>query len=521
MELRHHSSGDPYAIDVDLLAVALFSDAKDGAAAKAANAFTGGAAAALFEAGDFAADARELAVLYPRIAGGPKRLVLMGLGKREKADFETLRRAVGTLVARAKALRSGSIAVHVPAEVADALAARLPAGTAPGYKLGRAIFDAAFLRAYEFDVYQPKKREERQKRAGAADIASVTASVAGAAAEGLKEAAKVSHILERAVKTARDLGNLPGNEGTPSILASRVRGMASATGLRVEVLEPAQMQQIGMGSLLGVAKGSDEPARLIILEHKPAGARNEGKGPIALIGKGITFDSGGISIKPADGMEEMRFDKCGGAAVVGAMEAIARLEIPLHVVGLVPAAENMPSGKSMKPGDVLRAMDGQTIEINNTDAEGRLVLADAMAYAVERFRPSAIVDLATLTGACVVALGSQYAGLFSNDEALSGELQCASAGTGERIWPFPAHDDDYDEKIKSWVADMKNSGGRPGGAITAARFLKKFVKDTPWAHLDIAGTAWTTEELPCYTKGATGFGVRLLVDWLKAKSQSR
>jgi leucyl aminopeptidase len=190
----------------------------------------------------------------------------------------------------------------------------------------------------------------------------------------------------------------------------------------------------------------------------------------------------------------------------------------MHVVGLVPASENLPSGRAMKPGDVLRAMDGQTIEIINTDAEGRLILADALAYAVQRFKPAAIVDLATLTGACVVALGNLYAGLFANDDGLGGELRCASAGTGERIWPFPVHDDDFDERIKSWLADVKNSGGRPGGAVTAARFLKKFVKDTPWAHLDIAGTAWTTEELAYYQKGATGFGVRLLVDWLRAKA---
>jgi leucyl aminopeptidase len=323
--------------------------------------------------------------------------------------------------------------------------------------------------------------------------------------------------MAKGVQTTRDLANLPANEGTPSVLAARAHEVAKETGLRCEVLERTDMQRLGMGALLGVALGSDQPPKLIILEHRPAGAKNDGK-PIALVGKGVTFDAGGISIKPADGMEEMRFDKSGACTVIGAMEALARLAVPLHVVALAPATENLLGGSAMKPGDVLRAVDGQTIEVNNTDAEGRLILADALAYAVERWKPSAIVDLATLTGACVVALGHLYAGLFGNDDALAGELRCASAGTGERIWPLPAHDDDYDERLKSYLADMKNSPGRPGGAVTAARFLKKFVKETPWAHLDIAGTAWTTDELPYHAKGATGFGVRLLVDWLRSKA---
>jgi leucyl aminopeptidase len=272
-----------------------------------------------------------------------------------------------------------------------------------------------------------------------------------------------------------------------------------------------------MGALLGVAQGSTEPPKLIVLEHRPADVASDGTAPVVLVGKGITFDSGGLSIKPADAMEEMKFDKCGGCAVIGAMEAVARLALPIHVVGIVPAAENLPSGTAQRPGDVRRALDGQTIEIINTDAEGRLILADALAYAVSRWKPRAVVDLATLTGAIVVALGGVHAGLFANDEALAGELRCAAAGTGERLWPMPL-DDDYDERIKSAVADVKNTGGRPAGAVTAARFLLKFVKDAPWAHVDIAGTAWTTEERPYLLKGATGYGVRLLVEWLRARA---
>ncbi|HVY60950.1 MAG TPA: leucyl aminopeptidase, partial [Planctomycetota bacterium] len=455
------------------------------------------------------------------LQGGARPIAaVVGLGKRESADLETVRRAVGAVVKRAKALRAGRVGFVLSKAVVEAATAKLPAGVPKDLKAARAAFDAAYLCDYEFDRFQPKKREEAGKRPGAARVASFTlipGADLGADAGRLAEAARVASLMEAGVRTARDLANLPANEGTPTILAERAREIAKETGLRCEVLEKADMQRLGMGSLLGVAQGSDQPPKLIVLEHNPAGAKNAGK-PIALIGKGVTFDAGGISIKPADGMEEMRFDKSGACAVIGAMEAIARLGVPLHVVGLAPATENLLGGSAMKPGDVLRAMDGQTIEINNTDAEGRLILADAIAYAVEKYRPAAIVDLATLTGAVVVALGHSYAGLFSNDPALEGELRCASAGTGERIWPFPAHDDDYDERLKSWLADMKNSPGRPGGAVTASRFLRKFVKDTPWAHLDIAGTAWTTDELPYHGKGATGFGVRLLVDWLRAKA---
>ncbi len=518
MEFRA-ASDDPFAADSELLAVPLFKESRGGAAATAAGALAGGALERMWEAGDFAGDAKEAAVLYPERAGGPKRLLLIGLGKRDKADLESLRRGVGAAVKKAKGLRAGALRVHLPAEVAGALAAKLPAGTPAGTKIGRAIFDAAYLAAYEFDRFQGEKREEASKRAGARELSRVAASAEGLAGPELSEAARVASRLEAAVRTARDLGNLPGNEGTPTRLAERAKAVAAETGLSCKVLEREDMERLGMGSLLGVARGSAEPPKLIVLEHRPGGAGGaSGAAPVALVGKGITFDSGGISIKPAESMEEMRFDKCGGCAVIGAMEALARLDVPIRVVGLVPASENLPSGTAMKPGDVLRAMDGRTIEIVNTDAEGRLVLADALAYAVREYKPAAIVDLATLTGACVVALGNLYAGLCATDDRLAGELRCASAGTGERIWPLPVHDDDYDERIKSWLADVKNSGGRPGGALTAARFLKKFVGDTPWAHLDIAGTAWTTEELPYYMKGATGFGVRLLVDWLRSRA---
>lgn len=497
----------------DLLAIPFFEGERASAAASEARIEC--TAAQLFESGDFAGEAKEVAILYAPEGGPSRRVALLGLGKREKADLESLRRAVGALVKKARALRAGTITVVLPAEVRALAVAGAPAGMAPALadaKAARAVFDAAFLAAYEYERYFSKREEEKRKRPGPADLEAVRVVAPGAARAALEEAARVAAALERAVKTCRDLGNLPGNDGTPAVLAERARAVAAETGLRFEVLERADMERLGMGALLGVAQGSQEPPKLIVLEHAGAGGD-----PIILVGKGVTFDSGGISIKPAQDMEEMKFDKCGACAVIGAMEAIAALKLPLHVVGICPATENLPSGSSQKPGDVRRAMDGQTIEIINTDAEGRLILADALAYAVSRWKPRAVVDLATLTGACVVALGSVYAGLFASDERLAGELRCASIGTGERVWPLPL-DEDYDERIKSTVADVKNSGGRPGGAVSAARFLKKFVKDAPWAHIDIAGTAWTTDEKPYHLKGATGFGVRLLVEWLRSKA---
>jgi leucyl aminopeptidase len=268
-----------------------------------------------------------------------------------------------------------------------------------------------------------------------------------------------------------------------------------------------------MGALMGVAQGSHQPARLIVLEHKGGGAAK----PLVLVGKAITFDSGGISIKPAAGMDEMKTDMSGGAAVVGAMCAAAMLKLPINLVGIIPSTENLPGGGAYKPGDILKSMSGITIEVLNTDAEGRLILADGLAYAA-RYKPSAIIDLATLTGACVIALGSVNTGLMSNDDKLAAKLEAASAATSEKVWRLPL-DDEYGDQIKSDIADIKNIGGRGAGTITAAKFLEKFVKDTPWAHLDIAGTAWGEKAKPYCPKGATGVGVRLLAqlakDWKK------
>jgi leucyl aminopeptidase len=327
----------------------------------------------------------------------------------------------------------------------------------------------------------------------------------------LEQAIERGRIMGEATNLARQLGNEPSNVMTPSEMARRAQEMAECEGLKADVFGEAELKQRGFGALLAVSSGSSEPPRFIVLDYCP-GELNKSKEIIALVGKGVTFDSGGISIKPAASMDEMKFDMCGGAAVIGAMQALARIKPRARVLGIVAACENMPSGRSYKPGDVVRGLGGKTIEIINTDAEGRVILADAITYAVER-GASAIVDAATLTGSCVVALGETRAGIMGNDQRLIDQLIRAGEASGERIWQLPL-DDRYGEQMSSTIADIKNDGGRGAGAITAAMFLKTFAGQTPWAHLDIAGTAWINDAKPFIAKGATGFGVRALAEFV-------
>ncbi len=327
-----------------------------------------------------------------------------------------------------------------------------------------------------------------------------------AAAAGLGLGAAIAE----GVALARELANRPGNHCTPTVLAAEARKMAKANGLKIEVLEKKQIDALGMGSFLAVAKGSDEPPRFIVMHYNGAA---KGAAPLVLVGKGITFDSGGISLKPGEAMDEMKFDMGGAASVVGTLRAVAQLKPKLNVIGVIAACENMPSGRALKPGDVVTSMSGQTIEVLNTDAEGRLILCDALTY-VERFKPAAVVDIATLTGACVVALGAVHSGMFSPDEGLAAELLAAGQAALDTCWRLPL-DDDYDEGLKSNFADMANIAGRAGGAITAAMFLKRFTAKLRWAHLDIAATAWKSGA----AKGATGRPVGLLTHWLLAQQR--
>jgi len=334
----------------------------------------------------------------------------------------------------------------------------------------------------------------------------------GLDSEALAQAARVGQALGTGENFARTLQQRPGNLATPEHLAGAALQLGEETGLRVTILGPREMEKERMGALLSVAQGSDQEPRLILIEHH-GGA--EGDPPLVLVGKGLTFDSGGISIKPAQGMEDMKFDMSGGAAVLGALQAVAELQLSLNVVGVVPSSENLINGRATKPGDVIRTRAGKTVEVINTDAEGRLILADALHYAAERYAPRAMVDCATLTGACVVALGNQAMALLGTDEALMKNLQEAGERSGERCWPLPLWDE-YRKQLDSPVADLKNVGGRGAGTITAALFLKEFVGEVPWAHLDIAGTAYGEPRAPWHRPGGFGVPTRLLLEWILA-----
>ncbi len=429
----------------------------------------------------------------------PRVAVAAGLGVRADAGPERLRQAAARAAQRA----------------ADAGCERVAFALPPGMdpeESARACVEGALMGWYRFTRYKTGRDDAPR------EVKALALYVADADLPAARAGSRRGMIVGEAVNQVRDLGNLPANVATPTYVADHARRIARKYGMTCEVIDRKGMERLGMGALLGVARGSVEPPKLIILRYSGRrGARSNGSRtadrPIALVGKTITFDSGGISLKPADNMEQMKSDMMGGAGVLAVLEAAARLQLPVSVVGLLPATENMPSGTAIKPGDVVTALSGTTIEVVNTDAEGRLVLADALAYAVKRFQPRLAVDIATLTGACSVALGQHAIGLLGTDEALMARLQRAADDSGERVWRLPLWEDYY-EQIKSDVADLKNTGGRPAGTITAAAFLSKFVGDTPWGHLDIAGTMWSGETRHYVSKGATGAGVRLLIQFL-------
>jgi leucyl aminopeptidase len=461
----------------------------------APDAALGAEAAAAHSRGAFTGKDGESVLLFP--ASGPERLLLAGLGKADAVTAEKLRRLGGTAAKQAAKARSAEATIALPA---TPLAA---------YDAARALAEGVTLGAYTFT--ELKARPEDQP--APVELVTVTLLLPEGADEGAAaEGARVGGIAARGENLARTLGNLPGNIATPTYLAGVAERIGEEHGMKVTILGPAEMEEEGMGALLAVARGTDEEPRFIVLEHR-GGA--EGDRPVVLVGKGLTFDAGGISIKPAAGMEEMKFDMCGGAGVLGAMQAIGELKVRANVIGIVPSSENLLGGRAMKPGDVFRAHSGKTIEVVNTDAEGRLILADALSYA-KRFDPVAVLDAATLTGACVIALGHQATGLMGNDEALLAEVRAAGDRTGERCWELPMFEE-YREQIRSDYADIKNTGGRPAGAITAGWFLREFVS-FPWCHLDVAGTAWGDGKLSYQVKGATGVPARLFVDWVLARA---
>jgi len=448
---------------------------------------------ALVKGLDIRGKAKELTVVptYGRLPAA--WLILAGVGPSKEVTADKVRQAAAVAAKAARGKQAASVAVAV-------MDGKLGAGAA-----AQAAAEGILLGLYRFTQYKTALKPEERHELSAAGLVVARQAERVDAARGLAR----GQAIAESVNFARHLINLPGNVATPSYLAQQAVAMARRFHLRCRVLSRAALRRLNMGAFLSVAAGSAQEPKFIIVEYNPRGRKT-----VVFAGKGVTFDSGGISIKPSEGMDKMKYDMAGGAAVLGALRAAACLRLPFHVVGLVAATENMPSGTATKPGDVVRAHNGKTIEILNTDAEGRLVLADTLAYA-KRFKPEAVVDLATLTGACVVALGSEAIGMMGGDERLKRRLQAAGERTGERVWELPLWDE-YLDGVKSDVADVKNIGPRgEAGAIMGAAFLKHFADGYPWAHLDIAGTAWAEREQGYKIKGATGIGVRLLVQLLE------
>ena len=462
-------------LETDALIVLAFEGHKDGRFG----------ASDLYDSGEITGKPLEMTLVHHAPGVRATRVLLAGAGKPEKFTSAELRKVAGAAV---RFLKGKSV---------KRMALALDAGYSNG-EFVRAAVEGAILGDYEPDVH---KTDDDKKT-----VESFAVAVAGDN-PGLETALDRGRIVAESQNFARGLVNEPSNLLTPLKLAAAARAMAAEFGLESEVLEVPDLKELGMGALLGVAQGSAEPPCLIVLRYRPGNP--QGTAHLGLVGKGVTFDTGGISIKPADGMEKMKYDMAGGAAAIGAMRALAQLQPPIPVTAYVPAVENMPGSRAQRPGDIVTTMSGKTVEVLNTDAEGRLILADTLTYA-SRQGCTHLVDAATLTGSVVIALGHVNVGLFASDDAMRDRVLTASRAEGERMWPMPL-EDDYKEYLKSAVADLPNIGGRWGGSITAAMFLKEFAGDTPWVHLDIAGTAWLDDPKPFLAKGPSGLPVRTMV----------
>lgn len=485
----------------EALVVSLFE--KDGLAPQSLiqlDQALGGMIQDLIDSGDFSGKADQSSLLYTRGVIPARRVLVIGLGKKEKFDLDKVRQAMGKASRQLQKMGVKQASASVPGLDISGLPGALRSSAA-----AQAATEGAVLATYQFREFKTADPEEVKEMDELVLIEPQPERV-----QEIEEGARAGEIIAQAANGARNLINGPGNFVTPRALGEEAERLARRWNLKCQVLDEVAIKELGMGGLMGVAQGSHQPPRFVILEYNQA---PEGTAPIVLVGKGLTFDSGGISIKPAQDMDAMKYDMSGAAAVLGTLQATAALELPLNVIGLIPTTENMPNGTAIKPGDVIRSLSGKTIEVINTDAEGRLVLADALDYA-KRYKPAAVIDLATLTGACVVALGHLASGLLGNDPELIHRIKRASEISGERVWELPLWEE-YAEQIKSDVADVKNTGGRPAGTITGAAFLSKFAEGLRWAHLDIAGTAWTDKEKPYHPKGSTGVGVRLLVQMLR------
>jgi leucyl aminopeptidase len=470
------------------------------------------AAARVMASGEFKATLGETLLLHAPAGLKAERLLLVGLGKAKSLSVDEVRKGGGAAVRAAKprSLREMAIAFPEDHALSDEHLDELPCTL-----MSRALVEGATLADADYDTYKSDRK----------DLSLNTLSVIAKEEEKstrteIQAGFDEGVIVAEAQNFARSLVNEPGNVLTPTVLGERASAMCAEMGLKCEVYSTEKLHELKMGAFWAVAQGSVQPPALIVMTYEPKlekGSASRNAPVMGLVGKGITFDTGGISIKPAEGMEKMKYDMAGAAAMIGAMRAIAQLKPKVKVIGVVCSAENMPDGKAFKPGDVVTAMLGKTIEIVNTDAEGRLVLADGLHYA-KTLGCTHLINAATLTGACVVALGNLNAGLFSNDDDTCEKFQSAMRSSGEKFWRLPCTDD-YREQIKSQIADIRNTGGtRWGGAITAAMFLKEFVGETPWVHLDIAGAAWNEDAKPWLAKGPSGIGVRSIIEWVRSYS---
>ena len=509
------SQDDPLSRETPLLALAVFEDELElGEQVERADTVLDGAFSRAREAGDFRGKEQEFALFYNSGGGpGPRRVLFVGAGRRCEGDAEAVRKFAARAVRRAESLYVRRLAVHLPADV----------GVSAG-EAAKAAAEGGALAAWDFRELKSKADDVDGPEGAAPGKASteepkplveeLVVSVEGNPSEA-EEGLRIGSAFAEGERLARDLQWRPGNLATPTHLGEVAVALAEEYGFASRILGPTELADEGMEAILAVSAGSEEEPRLIVLDHRGA---EEDSPRLALVGKGLTFDAGGISIKPAGGMEDMKYDMSGGAAVLGAMKAIGELELAANVVAVVPSAENLLSGKATKPGDVIRTRSGKTVEVINTDAEGRLILADALSYVVDHYAPASVVDCATLTGACVIALGHHAAAVLGNDDDLVSELRMAGDRAAERCWPLPLWDP-YKKQIQSSIADLKNVGGRPAGAITAALFLAEFVGDARWAHLDIAGTAYGEPTAPYHRKGGFGFPTRLLLEWVWDRSR--
>jgi len=479
-------------LDVQALAVAVFKDEKPGQGfLKKLDELSGGLVQSAIEAEEFSGKESETA--YFHLVGNDKlkfrRLLLVGVGDEKEYKSPQVSQLAGTAV---RSLRSKNVKTIAVA----------PRVSGNDEETVRRAVEGAYIALFDPDKYRTVDKEQKT-------VDRLVVSVDGGDQAALDRGVNAGRIVGESINFTRDLANEPGGYMTPSDMAERARDIANEFGLNIDVLDEARMEQEGMGSLLSVARGSEQPAKLIILKYTPANFEGDDKELLTFVGKGVTFDSGGISLKPGENMELMKYDMTGAATVMGAMRAIAQLKPPIPILGVAPCTENLPSGKATKPGDVVKAMTGKTIEIINTDAEGRLILADAIAYA-KKLGATRIIDMATLTGAVSIALGDVNTAVLGTDQDLIDEIISAGREVGEKFWQLPL-DKEYSKQIKSDIADIKNVGGRKAGTITAAAFIKEFADGVAWAHLDIAGTAWGDEAKPYRSKGPTGIALRTLL----------